>query len=90
MPTVCQWFMPFLILRVTDFATTTKPIVQERFSWFPPNAPKDYTTQLRGALLNAFDLTFNAYGIGWNWGKGIYIPPSTDSARKGQVDFLVG
>jgi hypothetical protein len=90
MLTSWQWVMTFQMLRATDFATTTKPFVRERFSWHPPNAPKDYTTQLKGALLNAFDLTFNARGIGWNWGKGIYIPPISDSARKGPIDFLVG
>ena len=85
-----QWFMSFLMLRATDFANEAKPFVRERFSWLPPNAPKDFSTQLKGALLNAFDLTFNARGIGWNWGKNIYIPPSTPSSRKGPLDFFVG
>ncbi|KAF8486170.1 membrane bound O-acyl transferase family-domain-containing protein [Russula ochroleuca] len=87
--TVC-WFMSFLMLRATDLANEAKPFVRERFSWLPPNAPKDFSTQLKGALLNAFDLTFNARGIGWNWGKSIYIPPSTPSSRKGPLDFLIG
>jgi hypothetical protein len=90
MLTAWQWFMSFLMLRATDFANEAKPFVRVRFSWLPPDAPKDFSTQLKGALLNAFDLTFNARGIGWNWGKSIYIPPSTASSRKGPLDFLVG
>lgn len=95
MPTVGarQWFMSFLMLRATDFATSTKLFVRERFSWLPPNAPKDFSTQVKGAMLNAFDLTFNARGVGWSWGKGTYVPPpSTDATppRKGPIDFFVG
>jgi hypothetical protein len=86
---VWQWFLSFLMLRATDFAVAADPFVRERFSWLPPNAPKDYATQLKGALLNAFDLTFNARGIGWNWGKGIFVPPSTPSTAKGPIEFLV-
>jgi hypothetical protein len=88
-----QWFMAFLMLRATDFATSTKLFVRERFSWLPPNAPKDFSTQLKGAILNAFELTFNARGVGWNWGKNIIVPsPSTDAAtptRKGPIDFFI-
>ena len=58
--------MSFLMLRATDFATATKPFVQERLSWHPPNAPEDYTTQLRDALLNAFELTFNSTRGTWH------------------------
>ena len=85
--------MAFLMLRATDFATSTKLFVRERFSWLPPNAPKGFSTQLKGTMLNAFDLTFNARGIGWNWGKNIYVPPpstDTSSIRKGAIDFFVG
>ena len=85
-----QWFMSFLMLRATDFATASKPFVRQRFSWLPPNAPNDFATQLKGALLNAFDLTLNSRGIGWDWGKGVYVPPSTPTTRKGALDFLVG
>ena len=86
-----QWFLSFLMLRAIDFATTAKPFVRERFSALPANAPNDFPTQLKGALLNAFDLTFNARGIGWNWGKGIYVPPSSDPVPShGALDFLVG
>ena len=64
--------MSFLMLRATDFATATKPFVRERFSWHPPNAPEDYTTQLRGALLNAFELTFNS--TRGTWHRRVQIP----------------
>src|SRR5258707_4761892 len=84
-----QWFLSFLVLRATDFATSSKLFVRERFSWLPPKAPKDFSTQLKGAILNAFDLTFNARGIGWNWGEA-YTSQSTASTRKGPLDFIVG
>src|SRR6267142_1910121 len=84
-----QWFMSFLMLRATDFATASKPFVRERFSWLPPNAPNDFATQLKGALLNAFDLTLNARGIGWNWGKGIYVPPTKPTTRKGPLSIQI-
>ena len=83
--------MSFLMLRATDFATSEKLFVRERFSLIPADAPKDFATQLKGAALNAFDLTFNGRGIGWNWGKGIYVPPSSGSVTaRGPMDFLVG
>ena len=77
MLTASQWFMSFLMLRAIDFAIAEKLFVRERFSWLPPNAPKDYSTQLKGALLNAFDLTFNARGIGWklHLAHPLYHPP---------------
>ncbi|KAI9463330.1 membrane bound O-acyl transferase family-domain-containing protein [Lactarius psammicola] len=88
--TVC-WFLSFLMLRATDFATSKKLFVRERFSVIPADAPKDFATQLKGAVLNAFDLTFNGRGIGWNWGKGIYVPPSSGPVTpKGPIDFFVG
>ncbi|KAH9972134.1 hypothetical protein BGW80DRAFT_1460056 [Lactifluus volemus] len=66
------------------------PFVRERFSLLPPDAPQDFQTQLKGALLNAFDLTFNSRGIGWNWGKGIYTPPSSGPVpQQGALDFLI-
>lgn len=85
-----QWFLSFLMLRATDLATSSQPFVRERFSWLPPNAPKDFTTQLKGAMLDAIDLMLNARGIGWNWGKGVYIPPFKDTSRRGPLEFLVG
>ncbi|KAH9972136.1 hypothetical protein BGW80DRAFT_396534 [Lactifluus volemus] len=51
--TSMTWFLSFLMLRATDFATATKPFVRERFSLLPPDAPQDFQTQLKGALLNA-------------------------------------
>ncbi|KAI0267676.1 membrane bound O-acyl transferase family-domain-containing protein [Gloeopeniophorella convolvens] len=90
---VC-WFMSFLMLRAADFATSTKPFVRTQFSALSPDAPKDFSTQLRGALLNAFDLTFNARGVGWDWGKSIYVPPRSEGLAVPKntppaIEFLV-
>lgn len=90
MDVVLQWFLSFLMLRAIDFATSSKPFVRERFSWLPPNAPKDFATQLKGAMLNGIDLMFNARGVGWDWGKGVYIPAFKSTTRRGPLEFLVG
>jgi hypothetical protein len=82
--------MFFLMMRATDFATSEKLFVRERFSLLPADAPKNFATQLKGAVLNAFDLAFNPRGIGWNWGKGIYVPSSSGPvALSGPIDFFV-
>ena len=66
------------MLRATDFATSKKLFIREQFSFIPADAPKDFATQLKGAALNTFDLMLNGSDIGWNWGKGNYVPPTPD------------
>lgn len=70
---VC-WFLSFMMLRAIDFATS-KQFKRIQYSILPPDASVDFITQLGGAMWNAFDLLFNARGIGWDWGKHIYVPP---------------
>ncbi|KAI0067201.1 hypothetical protein BV25DRAFT_1819506 [Artomyces pyxidatus] len=86
--------MSFLMLRATDFATSAQPFQRTQFSALPTTPSDDFSTQLMAALLNAFDLCFNARGIGWSWGKGIYTPPrdagvSVPETSKSALDFLL-
>lgn len=86
--------MTFVMLRAADFATSEKTFKRIAFSALPDNAPDDLTTQLQGALLNGVDLCANARGIGWDWGKGIYVPPksagySVPSTPKPALNFLI-
>ncbi|KAI0310851.1 membrane bound O-acyl transferase family-domain-containing protein [Amylostereum chailletii] len=71
------WFLSFIMLRAADFATSERVFQRIEFSTLPPNAPHNPVAKFRAVVLDAFDLTFNARGIGWNWGKNIYIPPKT-------------
>ncbi|KAI0042863.1 hypothetical protein FA95DRAFT_511623 [Auriscalpium vulgare] len=90
--TVC-WLISFWMLRAIDFATSDKLFKRIKWSNLPDDAPQDFQTQLKGALLNAPDLCFNGRGIGWNWGKNIYTPPQTSStgapvAETPALDYL--
>jgi hypothetical protein len=69
-----QWFLSFMMLRATDFATS-KQFTRVKYSILPPDAPADLAIQLPGAMWNAIDLLFNGRGVGWDWGKSIHVPP---------------
>ena len=41
----------------------------------------DEIPNLKRAAYDAVDLMFNLRGCGWNWSKGLYIPPRNDTSK---------
>ncbi|KAI0310853.1 membrane bound O-acyl transferase family-domain-containing protein [Amylostereum chailletii] len=68
-------FTFIVALRAIELAVSKNTFQRVRFSQLPPDAPDNLVTQVKGALLNGFDLILNWRGIGWYWGRGTYVPP---------------
>ncbi|THH17358.1 hypothetical protein EW146_g3436 [Bondarzewia mesenterica] len=87
-------FTIFMCLRAIDFATADKPWRRTRWSSRPENAPENFRSHVKYAMIDAVDLTMNNRGIGWSWGKPIHHPPkaaqySAPRAVRSSIPFFV-